>query len=67
MTVNALKTLSVTLIKSPIGYSKRQKATVKALGLNHINQTVEHMDTPALRGMLTKITHLLRVEEKVSS
>lgn len=67
MTANAPKTLSVTLIKSPIGYSKRQKATVKALGLNRMNQTVEHMDTPAVRGMLTKITHLLRVEEKVSA
>ncbi len=67
MTANAPKTLSVTLIKSPIGYSKRQKATVKALGLSRMNQTVEHMDTPAVRGMLTKITHLLRVEEKVSA
>ena len=67
MTANAPKTLSVTLIKSPIGYSKRQKATVKALGLSRMNQTVEHMDTPAVRGMLTKITHLLRVEEKVNA
>ncbi|HNB50367.1 MAG TPA: 50S ribosomal protein L30 [Anaerolineales bacterium] len=64
MTANAPKTLTVTLVKSPIGYTKRQKATVRALGLNHLNQTVEHTDTPAVRGMLTKISHLLRVEEK---
>ena len=64
MTANAPKTLTVTLVKSPIGYTKRQKATVRALGLNHLHQTVEHTDTPAVRGMLTKISHLLRVEEK---
>jgi len=67
MTENAPKTLSVTLVKSPIGYTKRQKATVKALGLRQMNQTVEHDDTPALRGMLTKISHLIRVEEKASA
>lgn len=67
MTENAPKTLSVTLIKSPIGYDKRQKATVQALGLRHLNQTVDHTDTPAVRGMLTKISHLLRVEEKESA
>jgi large subunit ribosomal protein L30 len=55
--------LRVTLIKSPIGYSKRQKATVRALGLRRMNQTVEHEDSPALRGMITKVQHLVRVEE----
>lgn len=67
MTANAPKTLSVTLVKSPIGYTKRQKATVRALGLHHLNQTVEHTDSPAVRGMLTKISHLLLVEEKESA
>ena len=57
------KTLRVTLVKSPIGFTKDQKATVKALGLRRMNQTVEHKDNPALRGMLFKIIHLLRVEE----
>ena len=57
------KTLRVTLVKSPIGYTKDQKKTVRALGLNKMNQTVEHKDSPALRGMLTKIIHLLRIEE----
>jgi len=57
------KTLRVTLVKSPIGYTKDQKKTARALGLNRMNQTVEHKDSPALRGMLTKIIHLLRIEE----
>ncbi len=55
--------LRVTLVKSPIGFTKDQKATVRALGLHRMHQTVEHKDTPALRGMLNKIVHLLKVEE----
>jgi large subunit ribosomal protein L30 len=57
------KVLRITLIKSPIGYSKRQKRTVRALGLNRIRQTVEQDDTPAIRGMIEKIGHLVTVEE----
>ena len=57
------KTIYVTLVRSPIGYTKDQKATVLALGLHRMHQTVEHKDTPALRGMLTKIIHLLKIEE----
>jgi large subunit ribosomal protein L30 len=57
------KTLRVTLVKSPIGYTKDQRKTARALGLNRMNQTVEHTDNPALRGMLNKIIHLLRIEE----
>jgi large subunit ribosomal protein L30 len=57
------RTLRVTLVRSPIGFTKDQKATVRALGLRHMHQTVEHQDTPALRGMLTKVIHLLKVEE----
>ncbi len=57
------KTLRVTLVRSPIGYTKDQKATARALGLRRMNKTVEHKDTPALRGMLAKIVHLLRIEE----
>lgn len=57
------KTLRVTLVKSPIGYTKDQRKTARALGLRRMNQTVEHTDNPALRGMLNKITHLLRIEE----
>lgn len=57
------KTLRVTLVKSPIGYPKDQKQTVRALGLRRMNQTVEHKDNPALRGMLNKVIHLIRIEE----
>ena len=57
------KTLRVTLVRSPIGFTKDQKATVFALGLHRMHQTVEHKDTPAVRGMLTKVIHLLKVEE----
>jgi large subunit ribosomal protein L30 len=57
-------TLRITYTKSAIGYSKIQKATVQALGLRRLHQTVEHPDTPAMRGMIRKINHLLTVEEK---
>lgn len=57
------KRLRVTLVKSAIGFTKDQKATVRALGLHRLHQTVEHEDTPALRGMLFKVIHLLKVEE----
>lgn len=57
------RTLRVTLVRSPIGFTKDQKATVRALGLRRMHQTVEHKDTPALRGMLTKVIHLLKIEE----
>jgi large subunit ribosomal protein L30 len=57
------KTLKVTLVRSAIGYNKSQKATVKALGLRRMHQTVEHKDTPALRGMLNAVIHLLKIEE----
>lgn len=57
------KTVFVTLVKSPIGYTKDQKQTVLALGLRRMHQTIEHKDTPALRGMIRKIIHLVQVEE----
>jgi large subunit ribosomal protein L30 len=60
---SAGKILRVTLVRSPIGFTKDQKATVSALGLRRLHQTVEHKDTPALRGMLTKVIHLLKIEE----
>ncbi len=59
------KILRVTLVKSAIGYSQRHKATVRALGLRRMNQTVEHVDSPSLRGMLAKVSHLVVVEEQV--
>lgn len=57
------KTIRVTLVKSPIGYTQRQKDTVKALGLRRMHQTVEHVDSPSLRGMIAKIAHLVAIEE----
>jgi len=57
------KTIRVTWIRSSIGYTKDQKATVRALGLRKLHQTVEHKDTPALRGMLNKVIHMLKIEE----
>jgi large subunit ribosomal protein L30 len=57
------KSLRITLIKSPIGYSRRQKGTVRALGLRRMGHTVEQRDTPVIRGMVRKISHLVRVEE----
>ncbi len=57
------KTLRITLVKSPIGYDKRQKGTLRALGLRRMHQTVEHEDTPVIRGMVAKVRHLVRVEE----
>jgi large subunit ribosomal protein L30 len=57
------KTLKVTLVKSLIGLSPKQEATVKALGLRHIRQVVEHEDTPTIRGMIRTVPFCLKVEE----
>ncbi len=57
------KKLRVTYSKSAIGYNKEQKRTIAALGLRKLGQTVEQPDTPAIRGMIAKIPHLLKVEE----
>ncbi len=56
------KTLKVTQIRSPIGRPKDQRATLIGLRLNKINRTSELEDTPAVRGMIDKVSHLLRVE-----
>lgn len=63
MAENISKTLKVTWVKSAIGYSVRQKKTVRALGLRRLGQTVEHNDTPVIRGMINKVPHLVKVEE----
>jgi large subunit ribosomal protein L30 len=55
--------LKITLVRSPIGYSKRQKRTVEALGLRRLHQSVIQPDNPAIRGMVRKIAHLVTVEE----
>jgi large subunit ribosomal protein L30 len=57
------KILRITLVKSPIGYTQRHKATIRALGLRRMHQTVEQEDSPSLRGMLYKVNHLVKVVE----
>ena len=57
------KVVRVTLVRSPIGYTEVTKRTVRALGLRHMHQTVEHEDSPALRGMFAKVIHMVRIEE----
>ena len=55
--------LKITLVKSPIGRGVKQQATVKALGLNKLGKTVVKESTPAIQGMITKVSHLVKVEE----
>ena len=57
------KRIKLTLVRSPIGYKKDQKDTVRSLGLRRMNHSVEHTDTPMIRGMINKVSHLLQVEE----
>ena len=57
------KMLRITLLHSAIGYSERHKATVRALGLRKLHQTVTLLDSPSLRGMLLKVNHLVKIEE----
>lgn len=57
------KKIKVTLVKSPIGYSQRQRKVVDALGLRKMGRTVELSDTPTIRGMLNKVSHLLKIDE----
>jgi len=59
----AAKTLRVTQIKSTIGAPGDQGATVRALGLKRINDSIEQVDNPAVRGMIFKVKHLVKVEE----
>jgi len=55
----------VTWVKSGIGFSRDQRNTIRSLGLHRLNQTVEHDDSPSMRGMLLKVRHLVKVEETV--
>lgn len=57
------KKLKITLVKSPIGAIPKQRATVQALGLRKIRQTVELPDNGATRGMIQRVNHLVKVEE----
>ena len=57
------KKLRITYRKSTIGYNKKQRATINALGLRKLHQTVEHNDSPEIRGMINSVNHLVMVEE----
>ena len=55
--------IKITQIKSSIGYKQKAKLTLKALGLRKMHQSVEHIDTPSMRGMLSKVDYLVKIEE----
>jgi large subunit ribosomal protein L30 len=55
--------LKITYVRSVIGQKPDQERTVQALGLRRLHQTVEHEDSPQLRGMVHKVRHLVKVEE----
>ena len=55
--------LKITWVKSAIGYKKNQKATIAALGFKKLGQTVEHDDSPQVRGMVFTVRHLVKMEE----
>lgn len=62
-----MATLRITWRKSAIGYRQDQKDTIRKLGLRRLHQTVEHEDSPAIRGMVAAVGHLVDVEEGASS
>lgn len=55
--------LRITQVRSPIGRTDRQRQTLRALGLRRIRQTVDHPDTPSVRGMINAVSHLVEWEE----
>ena len=60
---STLPKVKVTLVKSTIGYDKRQAAVVRGLGLRRLGHCVELLGAPSIRGMVHKVRHLVRVEE----
>ncbi len=59
-----IKKIKIQQFKSAIGYNKRQKLTLEALGIKRLNQVVEQKDTPQLRGMVRKVSHLVKILEE---
>lgn len=59
----ATKTLRIEQVRSPIGFNKKQRDVLQSLGLRRIRHVVEREDTPAVRGMVTKISHLVQIVE----
>jgi large subunit ribosomal protein L30 len=62
-----MSSLQITWRKSAIGYRQNQKDTIRKLGLRRLHQTVVHDDTPAIRGMVATVSHLVEVSEGESS
>lgn len=62
MAKQSSKMLKITLVRSPIGNTERHKATLRALGLHRLGQEVEKQDSPTIRGMLSKVNHLVKIE-----
>lgn len=63
---NENKTLKIEQVKSPIGYPRNQREVLRSLGLRRIRHVVERQDTPAVRGAVKKISHLVRIVEEAS-
>jgi large subunit ribosomal protein L30 len=61
--ITLMTKLRIKWVKSSIGYPKDQKATIQALGFRKLQQTVEREDHPTVRGMISKVSHLVQVEE----
>jgi large subunit ribosomal protein L30 len=57
------KRLTITLVRSPIGFNRTQAQTVTGMGLRRLNHSVELADTPETRGMIHKVRHLVTVQE----
>jgi large subunit ribosomal protein L30 len=57
------KTIRIQQVRSPIGFDRRQREVLRSLGLRRIRHVVERQDTPAVRGMVTKISHLVAIVE----
>ncbi len=58
------KRIRITYSKSAIGYNKEQKRTIAALGFHKLGETIERPDSPAIRGMIARVAHLVTVDEK---
>ena len=58
------ETINVTLVKSMIGRPEKQKKILRGMGLTKLNRTVALVDTPSTRGMINKVSHLVKAEEK---
>mgnify|MGYP001211021164 CR=1 FL=1 len=57
------KNITITLIKSPIGSSAKQRKVLESLGIKRINKTISHKNTPEILGMIKKVKHLISIEE----